>query len=620
MMSVMCPSSTCSSQHCNLSLLIGTLIFSFLSASAQRGPGGVGNNDGSSNLIYWIDANRQTDVVGVNLTQISDLSGNNVQHAILGNPTVAENFVNQRTAISFNGIDQQILTDIFINAASYPNLTVCAVYRPNIVYAGSVWGDYQSGWEGRYITDNAFNPPRTSNFVGPGFDPVDATHPSTVVPGLFSVENWVISSVVFREDVINGTEVRVNGQLERTFTSNHNPGAFNLFTIGAGGSPNAVFPFWFNGYIAEIIVFNEALDELDLPIIENYLSAKYDIALTSNDLYAGDVSGFDYDVAGIGRIDASTVRLVTQGTGIVSIEATSIDVNEFLFWGHNNDGLSAMETSDIPDGVEARSSRVWFTSEVNSEGDAVDIGNLNIAFQLSNLGSITVSDLVLLIDSDQDGLFSDETPITGAYDLSNNNYQFQNVTSISNGSHFTFGSSNISETPLPVSLLNFKVSIVNADILEFAWTTASELNNDYFEILESKDAFNWQPIIETSATGTSNELNTYVVQYDDRHHNGRTYYKLRQVDFDDTSTDLKIEKVDRDRSDEVALFPNPASSFITIQGDEFDHVEIYDSQMRLIKTTTQDIVQVNDLLEGMYLVYIYFADKILVRKISIQSD
>jgi hypothetical protein len=621
MISVMHSFSNGSYEHWSQALLTGLLLFSFFTnASAQQGPGGVGNNDGSSSLIYWIDANRQTNAMGVNLLQISDLSGNDAQHTIWGTPTIAENFVNQRSAISFNGADQQILTDIFINAALYPNLTICAVYRPNIIFGGSVWGDYQSGWSGRYITDNPFNAPRTSNFVGPGFEPADATHPATNIPGLFSVDNWVISTVVFREDVVDGTEVRVNGQLERNFTTNHDIGSYNLFSVGAGGSPSASYPFWFNGYIAEIIVFNEALDELDLPIIENYLSAKYDIALTSNDLYAGDVSSFDYDVAGIGRIDASTVRLGTQGTGIVSVEAMSIDQNEFLFWGHNNSGLSAMETSDIPIGVEARSDRVWYVSEVNNAGDAVDVGVLNISFQLLNLGPVTASDLVLLIDTDQDGLFSDETPISGAYDLSSNNYQFQNVSSISNGSCFTFGSSNVSQTPLPVSLLNFHVNVVNADVLEFSWTTASELNNDYFEILESKDGYNWQAIIKSNGAGNSNELNTYNVQYNDRHHTGRTYYKLRQVDFDGASTDLKVEKVDRDRSDEVSVFPNPASSFITIQGGEFDHVEIYDSQMRLIKTTTNNIVEVNDFEEGMYLVYIYLADRLLVRKISIQSD
>lgn len=616
----MCPFLICCSQYGNRAILVVALFLSFHTATAQRGPGGVGDNDGSSSLIYWIDANQQVDIVGANLMQISDLSGNNVQHNIIGNPTIAENFVNQRTAISFNGIDQQILTDIFINAASYPNLTICAVYRPNIAYAGSVWGDYQSGWEGRYITDNAFNPPRTSNFIGPGFEPPDASHPSAAVPGLFSVGNWVISSVVYREDVINGTEVRVNGQLERSFTTNHNPGAFNLFVIGAGGSLDAVFPFWFNGYIAEIIVFNEALDELDLPIIENYLSAKYNITLTANDLYAGDIDGFDFDVAGIGRIDASTVRLGAQGTGILSIEAMDIDVNEFLLWGHNNAGLSAIETNDVPDGVEARSSRVWFTSEVNSTGNAVDIGNLNITLQLLNLGAITVNDLVLLIDSDQDGSFSDETPITGANDLGNNNYQFQNVTSISNGSHFTFGSINVNQTPLPVSILNFHVNAVNAEVLEFSWTTASELNNDYFEILESKDALNWEVIIETIGKGTSNELNAYAVQYNDRHHNGRTYYKLRQVDIDGTTTDLKIDKVDRDRSDEFALFPNPASTTLTIQGIEFDHADIYDSQMRFVKTTTQNILVVNDLAEGIYVLYIYLTDKLVIKKFCKRAE
>lgn len=596
------------------------LMLCMLHTQAQTGPGGVGVTNGTSTLMYWIDASRQAQSLNGNLIELLDLSGNNATNTIIGTPVLAENYVNQRSAVNFNGIDQQILTDAYINAGLHPNLTVIAVYQPSIAYAGSVWGDYEAGWEGRYLTDNNFNVPRTSNFVGPGYEPPDGSHPSGSIPGLFTANQWVISAVVFREDVNNGTVVRVNGLTERVFTTNHNPGAYNQFTVGSGGSFNASYPFWYNGHVAELVVFNEALNELDLITIENYLSAKYNIALTATDLFTGDNNGFDFDVAGIGRIDAATVRLAAQGTGIVSIEAADIDVNEFLFWGHNNNSLSALETSDIPAGVEGRSNRVWRISEVNSTSDAVDIGSLNITFQFLNIGPVTASDLVLLIDTNHDGLFSDETPISGAYDLGNNNYQFQNISAINNGSNFTFGSSNISTTPLPITLLNFKVKEVNNKLLAFSWSTASELNNNYFEIMESKDAFDWQFIISVTGKGNSNDKSEYYVQFDDSQTNGRTYYKLRQVDFDGVITDLKIEKVDRDRRDEISLFPNPARTFITIQADEFDRIDIYDSRLKLVKTTTRNIVQVNDLAEGVYVLHIKWADRLEVRKLLIQRD
>jgi hypothetical protein len=581
---------------------------------AQNGPGGVGTVNGTSSLTYWIDANRQALSFNGNLTELLDRSGNNVTNTIIGTPLLVENNVNQRNAIRFNGLDQQILTNAYVNAALHPELTIIAVYRPAINQAGSVWGEYQTGWEGRYLTDNGFNSPRTQNFVGPGFEPSLGNSPSSEIAGLFEANEWVISSVVFREDVPNGTVVRINAFPERAFTSNHDPGAYNYFTIGAGGSPAAAYPFWFNGDVAELVVFSEALNDLDLLIIENYLSAKYNIPLLVRDLYTGDDLNFDDDVVGIGRIDASITRLSAQGTGIVSMEALNIGDNEFLFWGHNNGTLAALETNDIPDGVEARSERIWYVNEVNGTGDAVDVGNLNLTFQLSNLGPITASDLVLLIDTDQDGLFADETPITGAYDLNNNSYVFQNITSLTDGSRFTFGSSNQINTPLPVSLLHFEVSILSEDRLEFTWTTATELNNDYFEIEQSTDGIVWESILKISGAGTTNKIARYTIQYSDESCNGRTYYKLNQVDEEGVKVDLQIVKVDRDRMEDVYVYPNPATTHIIIRGGEIKRVEIYDSNMQLLKTATKNIVKLDELNPGLYVACIHIDNRLVVRK------
>lgn len=580
----------------------------------QTGPGGVGANNGTSTLRYWIDTNRNAQSLNGNQTELLDLSGNNVTNTIIGTPLLVENNVNQRNAIRFNGVDQQILTNAYVNAALYPELTIIAVYRPTVDHAGSVWGEYQSGWEGRYLTDNGFNSPRTHNFVGPGFEPSLGNSPSSEIAGLFEANEWVISSVVFREDVPDGTVVRINAFTERAFTSNHDPGAYNYFTIGAGGSPFATYPFWFNGDVAELIVFSEALNDLDLLIIENYLSAKYDIPLLVRDLYTGDDLNFDDDVAGIGRIDASITRLSAQGTGIVSMEALNIDDNEFLFWGHNNGPLAALETNDIPDGVEARSERIWYVNEVNGSGDAIDVGNLNLTFQLSNLGSITASDLVLLIDTDQDGLFADETPITSAYDLNNNSYAFQNIASLSDGSRFTFGSSNQINTPLPVSLLHFEVSILSEHMLEFTWTTATELNNDYFEIEQSTDGIVWESILKISGAGTTNEITRYSIQYSDESCNGRTYYKLSQVDEEGVKVDLQIVKVDRDRMEDVYVYPNPATTHMIIRGGEIKRVEIYDSNMQLLKTATKNIIKLDELNPGLYVACIHIDNRLVVRK------
>ena len=61
------------------------LILIPLMGISQTGPGGVGANDGSSTLEYWIDANGG--VTGTSLiTAWTDLSGNSITNTINGNP------------------------------------------------------------------------------------------------------------------------------------------------------------------------------------------------------------------------------------------------------------------------------------------------------------------------------------------------------------------------------------------------------------------------------------------------------------------------------------------------------------------------------------------------------
>ena len=45
----------------------------------------------------------------------------------------------------------------------------------------------------------------------------------------------------------------------------------------------------------------------------------------------------------------------------------------------------------------------------------------------------------LLVDTDNDGVFNDETPILGAISLGSNMYQLNGVTAIANNLRFTLG-------------------------------------------------------------------------------------------------------------------------------------------------------------------------------------
>lgn len=85
---------------------------------------------------------------------------------------------------------------------------------------------------------------------------------------------------------------------------------------------------------------------------------------------------------------------------------------------------------------------------------------------------------------------------------------------------------------LPVELIEFNGKYFNTG-LKLYWSTASEINNDYFEILKSYDSFNFFKIASVRGKGNSNSLVEYeYIDYEVC--DTIVYYKLKQVDYDGT--------------------------------------------------------------------------------------
>jgi len=93
---------------------------------------------------------------------------------------------------------------------------------------------------------------------------------------------------------------------------------------------------------------------------------------------------------------------------------------------------------------------------------------------------------------------------------------------------------------LPVQLISFNASNYQDQFALLEWTTASEINTDYFEVQRSAEGFNWQSIGKVAAAGNSNSFLNY--SYMDKNPNtGVNYYRIREVDFNknDQFTDVK---------------------------------------------------------------------------------
>ena len=360
--------------------------------------------------------------------------------------------------------------------------------------------------------------------------------------------------------------------------------------------------------IAEVIFYDKQLSTAERNIVNNYLAAKYGLS-TTTELYDEDNpanGNYDYDVAGIGQ-EAGGNNVDAEASIIRIFDPIGLANGEYYLWGHDNGALTPT-TAGIPTGVQARLTRIWRGSET-----AGTITNFDVQFDLTNLGNVDETDLILLIDSDNDGSFSDAGGfqlVTGAIDRGGNIYEFSNVTGLNNNLRFTLATANSTRTPLPIELLSFDVTNARDKIM-LNWTTAAEQNNDFFHVERSIDGLQWNILGTVKGAGDSKELISY--EYADLlPYHGRNYYRLKQVDFDGKFEYSSVKSVVFDYGS--TLFPNPTTGIVNVisEDDNADLTEahVYNTMGQLLNdkvtitilSKTQIQVDLTHLPPGIYLI------------------
>jgi parallel beta-helix repeat protein len=122
---------------------------------------------------------------------------------------------------------------------------------------------------------------------------------------------------------------------------------------------------------------------------------------------------------------------------------------------------------------------------------------------------------------------------------------------------------------VPVTFASFEVMARSNDA-ELVWTTASELNNDRFEIERSLDGNTFEKIGTVRGKGTTSNTSSYLYNDANALVNYRSYqtiyYRLKQVDFDGSSDYSKTVRLVMPNSTPavIELFPNPNSGQFNI--------------------------------------------------------
>lgn len=539
----------------NVWAVLGAVLATFVPGVGfgQTGPGGVGN---SSNNVLWLsadyglysDAGVTPATNGANVRQWNDRSGNN-KHAVETDashrPNYQVNQMNGLPVLRFSGSADDRILSSGVTTNNRATVWVVARYfslprdNPGLLQGSStpfttdaaeksigmwisstssrVWGrGVESGGLQRNLPQN------TSTSA-------NATYAICNIYGTTTINQYV--------NGVTAGSVSYNGTLRD----------WSEVGIGRQGSES-----W-DGDIAEVIVFNTALNEAQRIIIDNYLAAKYNFAIT-NDLYTRDGAGFDHEVAGIGQV--SGANHTDAQSGIVRINnPNGLGNSEFYLWGHDNGPLQPT-TSNTPAEVVERVQRVW-------SGNRIGTFTFNLHVDFDGIGDPALENMRLIVDTDGDGFFNDESTATGglipATAVNGTVYSFQGIT-LPQNRNFTFGTV---VTPLPVDLLHFDAGEDNGAVV-LTWSTASEKDNSHFTIERSPDGENFQFVGMVDGMGTISTRTDYSFT-DKSPYKGRSYYRLSQTDYNGTQKYISTVKVDVGEADpKLRMYPNPSNGVFEI--------------------------------------------------------
>lgn len=189
------------------------------------------------------------------------------------------------------------------------------------------------------------------------------------------------------------------------------------------------------------------------------------------------------------------------------------------------------------------------------------------------------------------------------------------TTQTSSFSDFSIYSTNATNNPLPVELIDFIGEVHETGRVNLKWSTALEINSDYFQVerkIGTQDEFAIVGRVESN--GNSSSRIDY--EFEDRSTSlAPMYYRLKMVDFDGTYEFSKIiVLIPNIYGKELTIYPNPSSGSITLQGLDPSYVKevrFYDLTGRLRKSLGQiDSNQwlVNDLSSGHYVLHVELVD------------
>jgi len=613
-------------QKWGINLPVGHPYFASVPVLSQ--PGGL-----CEDLALWLKADSGVTVT-THVTAWDDQSGSNNHTTANNTPVLVSSAINYNPAVDFDGINEYFetsTTDILLGSQAYTKFAVVVptdiTANNKTVIAGSNSNPHVLKMNaGKTVMRHTTTTLATST---------NSLQDST--PHLMSARYGVAETVITRLD---GYEA-IAGVSSTAFVDGKTQ-------IGCrqGGVND-----W-DGYIAEAIEFSSDITDTDIDKVETYLAIKYGLTLdntaggTTGDYIAttgttiwdaDDNPSYHNNVIGIGREDSQglyqkqshsiddTARIYMDYLPATNAANVTTELNDYsyIIMGDNQGAIYSTTASmvEVPSPALVPPSGIGCTLYSRLEREwKVTKTSLDKTFFIDltlNTGAaptlVNIADLRFLVDDDGDFsnggttcwgngggvIFTYTNPVLTITNIKNQ--ILDNTTT-----YFTIASVS-SATPLPVTLINFDANCQN-EKAAINWTTASEINNDYFTIERSSDAENFKEI----ATVNGNGNNSNYSWADDTPINGTAYYRLKQTDFNGDFEYHGVRAVSCEQSNDISIYPNPFENSFTVQLSENTYpitVEIIDYLGRnvhsqVIESATNEIA-FKELAKGTYFIKVF---------------
>jgi len=248
---------------------------------------------------------------------------------------------------------------------------------------------------------------------------------------------------------------------------------------------------------------------------------------------------------------------------------------------------------------------------------------LNIAGDANALYEIAVAGLgTSLVTADATGLAQD---MVGPF-ADNSNYEFT-VSLIGSGCPPIEFNSPFNCIPTPIELLDFS-GTAESNHNALTWVTASEVDNDHYRVLRSRDGVSFETVGTVQGAGTSSVMSEY--NFDDYDVEAGTYFY--QLQYHSNSGEITFSNVitlERAGVEDFYisnLYPNPVVSTlnVTYVADRAisTDLKVIDSAGKAVLVDSFEALEgehlhqlnVELLPKGMYYLTIYHDDFLVVQK------